>query len=63
MYIAIYLACYLSVCIAAAVSFIQLPYLVTENDGQAQTLLILSSEVSFAITLTVISSDGVATGE
>ena len=44
-------------------SFIQLPYLVNENDGEAQTLLILSSEVSFAVTLTVITIDGVATSE
>ena len=48
---------------AATVSFIQLPYLVNENDGVAQTLLILSNEVYFTIILAVISSGGEATGE
>ena len=44
-------------------SFIQLPYIINENDGAVQTVLILSNEVSYTVTLGVISAGGTADGE
>ena len=49
--------------VAATVSFIQLPYIINENDGTVQTVLILSNEVSYTVTLGVISAGGTADGE
>jgi len=49
--------------VGAAVSFINLIYIVNENGGLAQIVLLLSSEVSYTVTLDVINSGGVATGE
>ena len=44
-------------------SFIQLPHVANENDGIAQTALILSSEILYTVTFDVITGGGTATGE
>ena len=44
-------------------SFVQLPYIVNENDGIAQTVLILSSEISYTVIFDVFAGGGTATGE
>ena len=51
--------------VGASVSFIDLTYNVIENEGPAQTALVLSNEVSYTVTFEVIinNSSGVATGE
>ena len=49
--------------VAATVSFIQLPYIVNEDDGAVQTVLIFSNEVSYSVTFDVIQIGGTATGK
>lgn len=41
----------------------QVSHTVNENDGQAQTALILSYELPYAVTVSVISSSDIATGK
>ena len=49
--------------IAVSVSFNQSTYMINENDGLVQPVLVLSNSVATDITLQVITNDITATGE
>ena len=49
--------------IAVSVSFNQSTYMINENDGLVQPVLVLNNSVATDITLQVITNDITATGE
>ena len=49
--------------VAVSVSFNQSTYMINENDGLVQAVLVLNNSVATDITLQVITNDITATGE
>ena len=58
-----YVVSYILYSIAVSVSFNQPTYIVNENDGLLQAVLVLNKSVASNITIQVRTSDNIATGE